>query len=608
MMKLIQHIRKSWHFCCLVAVMVLGWACNTSQRINYAENKEPASIRQPHRNEKLMRDTVSSKGPQMLKYKDDKGVEQTVVKAVLDEKTGEYINSINLDEVIVTAKAKTVPERNGMVNLDFVVKVPHRLLQQDWEMVINPSLQNGSDVSRIDSIQITGTRYDYVDQRHEYYGMMKRKYQKDLRGSLHGRIDGVFSPDFRNHEKQVADAAYKHYMDSIAVPQTGFRLDTIIRHAEDCEYYYTHVVPTRDIETKLKIWFDARITNLGYDEFKLVRSDTLTFLISSMMQFLDRTPRYIRKTVSRRVTDELSANIQFLVGRAEVIDTLGNNAAEIQKIKDKFFEIHNGNEFVFDSIVFTASCSPEGSMAGNAVLARKRAASLKSYLIPIFKANPMAVDGMIERSVPENWKQCRTEVLNSPYIVNAKQIADIIDTENNDDRKEARIAAEYPDDYKSMRDKIYPNLRAVDFQFHLARRNMVEDTIVTNEIDHEYAEAIKLMDRRRYKEAMPKLLEYTDWNTAICYMSLGYDRMAYNIMSKEPDSSDKWYLMAILSARLDKIEDAVAYYLKSCRMDYHKVVRGELDPEISKLIREYSLQKQLEQIEMEAILQEESNL
>lgn len=220
----------------------------------------------------------------------------------------------------------------------------------------------------------------------------------------------------------------------------------------------------------------------------------------------------------------------------------------------------------------------------------------------------MAVDGMIERSVPENWKQCRTEVLKSPFIVNAKQIADIIDAEDNDDRKEARIAAEYPDDYKSMRDKIYPNLRAVDFQFHLARRNMVEDTVVTNEIDHEYAEAIKLMDRRRYKEAMPKLLEYTDWNTAICYMSLGYDRMAYNIMSKEPDSSDKWYLMAILSARLDKIEDAVAYYLKSCRMDYHKVVRGELDPEISKLIRDYSLQKQLEQIEMEAILQEESNL
>lgn len=592
----------------LLAFMLLVVSCNTSQRITHAENKEPASIRQPHRKEKQERDTTSYKAPETLKYKDDKGVEQTIVKAELDEKTGEYLSVFRLDEVVVTAMAKTVPERNGMVNLDFVVKVPHRLLQQDWQMVINPSLQNGSRVSKIDSIEITGTRYDYVDQRHEFYGKMRRKYEKDLRGSLHGRIDGVFSPKFRDAEKRVADAAYKHYMDSISMPKTGFRLDTIVRHPEDCEYYYTHVVSTKDIDSKLKIWFDARITNLGYDEFKLVKSDTLTFLISSMMQFLDRTPRYIRKTVSRRVTDELSANIQFLVGRAEVIDTLGNNAAEIQKIKDKFLEIHQGNEFVFDSIVFTASCSPEGSMASNAVLAKRRAASLKQFLIPIFQANPMAVDGMIERSVPENWKQCRSEVLKSPYINNAKEIVSIIDSEKDDDRKEARIAADYPADYKSLREKIYPVLRAVDFQFHLARRNMVEDTVVTNEIDYEYAEAIKLMDRRRYKEAMPKLLEYTDWNTAICYMSLGYDQMAYNIIIKEPESSDKNYLMAILSARLNKIEDAVSYFLKSCRMDYHKISRGELDPEISKLIRDYGLQKQLDQIEMESFLQEDTNL
>lgn len=591
-----NNLKNILYACFVGGLVTVAVSCNTAQRINYAESKEAASIRQPHRGEKLDRDTTF-RAPQMIKYKDASGKEQTVVSAQYDEKTGEHITTLQLDEVVVTAKAKTVPERNGMVNLDFIVKVPHRLLQQDWEMHLTPSLQNGSRITKLDSIEITGARYDYVDQRHEFYGMMRRKYQKDLRGSLRGRVDHVFSPRFREGEKTVADAAYQRYMDSISVPETGFRLDTIVKYAEDCEYYYSHVVPTTDIDTKLKIWFNARITNLGYDDFKLVRSDTLTFLISSMMQFLDRTPRYIRKTISRRVTDELSANIQFLVGRDEVLDTLGNNAAEIKKITDKFNQINDGNEFLFDSIVFTASCSPEGSVQSNAALAKRRAASLKKYLTPLFSQNAMAIEGMKERSVPENWDQCRAEVLKSPFVVNAKKIVAIIDSEKNDDRKEARIAAEYPADYKNMREKIYPILREVDFEFHLSRRNMVEDTIVTNEIDHEYAEAIRLMDRRRYKEAMPKLLEYTDWNTAICYMSLGYDRMAYNIMVKEPESADRNYLLAILASRLNNIEDAVNLYLDACRKDYTKISRGEMDPEISRLIREYKLQKQLEEIE-----------
>lgn len=82
-----------------------------------------------------------------------------------------------------------------------------------------------------------------------------------------------------------------------------------------------------------------------------------------------------------------------------------------------------------------------------------------------------------------------------------------------------------------------------------------------------------------------------DYNTAVCLMSLGYDKRALEIMTEQADTSDRNYLLAILYSRLKREEDALKMYVKSCDQDASKIWRGKLDPEINKLIVTYNLYK-----------------
>ena len=97
------------------------------------------------------------------------------------------------------------------------------------------------------------------------------------------------------------------------------------------------------------------------------------------------------------------------------------------------------------------------------------------------------------------------------------------------------------------------------------------------------------MQQRKYKEAMPKLLEYRDLNTALCYMSLGYNKTAIQILDEQVETADREYLKAILYAREGDIQKAVQLYMKSCEMDDSKIMRGTLDPEIADIIKAYGL-------------------
>ena len=174
-----------------------------------------------------------------------------------------------------------------------------------------------------------------------------------------------------------------------------------------------------------------------------------------------------------------------------------------------------------------------------------------------------------------------------------EDILTLIKKTEDPDERERNISNAFPDVYHKLKMEYYPKLRTVDFVFHLSRRGMVEDVMYTDVIDTEYAEAIRLMDERKYKEAMPKLLEYRDMNTAICYMSLGYNGTAVNILLEQPETADREYLLAVLYARLNMDELAVQLFLKSCKMDESKIERGELDPEIAELIKENNLYNQL---------------
>ena len=72
-----------------------------------------------------------------------------------DEKTGEDIVTVTLSEVTVVARTKTVPERFGMVNLDFIVTVPKTLIDKRWMITLTPTLE----IRREDKIRGCGNKW-----------------------------------------------------------------------------------------------------------------------------------------------------------------------------------------------------------------------------------------------------------------------------------------------------------------------------------------------------------------------------------------------------------------------------------------------------------------
>ena len=582
-----EHNKNRYRWCGpLLLLAFMAGGCNTGQRIFMAEQKDMANIRQPFQSEK--KNGVDSAAlERKVTYVDNKDFHGQVAIAELDSTTGEYITTQQLGEVTVVAKAKTVPERNGKVSIDFIVRVPRKLMQPDWSMTIAPVMDNGGVITPLDSIEIRGRENDAFTQRMRVYDERQARRWRKSTDKMVDRTGLVFSARERRRQASNAVRSLQHIEHQNASQGFGLRLDTVMQADGDFFYYYSQAFPALDLQPKLKVFFNAYITNCGFERYALERGDTLTYFISSMMQFLDRTPRYKRLLVQRRVTESATANVLFPVGQAVVHDTLGNNYTELRKIEEKMAELNRSNEFVIDSIVMTAYCSPEGSEAANRELSRLRANSLKKYLMPVISSNAEAEDLLKVRWLPEDWARTRDYITKDNNIINKAGVLSIIDSQGNLDARENEIRRLYPADYDYIRNNIYPQVRSVDFQFFLARRNMVEEFMYTDVIDTLYADALKLMDRRKYKEAMPKLLEYEDWNTAICYMSLGYDGSAWNILIQQPKSSDREYLMAILAARMGKKEMAMQLYMEACQMDEGKVMRGELDPEISQLIKEY---------------------
>ena len=89
--------------------------------------------------------------------------------------------------------------------------------------------------------------------------------------------------------------------------------------------------------------------------------------------------------------------------------------------------------------------------------------------------------------------------------------------------------------------------------------------------------------------AGPKVLEHIV--DAVLYFE-GDRQMTYRILRAEPDAAstpDIQYMLAILASRLGDEEQAVTYFLRSVELRESLKFRGNLDPEISRLIRKYGL-------------------
>lgn len=126
---------------------------------------------------------------------------------------------------------------------------------------------------------------------------------------------------------------------------------------------------------------------------------------------------------------------------------------------------------------------------------------------------------------------------------------------------------------------------------------MVKDTVHTTVLDSTYMRGVQALRDMDYEAALALLRPYEDFNTAVAYMGMDRNKNAMKILSKMEKTAEINYLMAILHSREGELDKAVECYVRSCKQNPSYVYRGNLDPEISVLIKMYGLNQEEEYID-----------
>ena len=323
--------------------------------------------------------------------------------------------------------------------------------------------------------------------------------------------------------------------------------------------------------------------------------------------------------MERRASANTECRIDFEVGKAEVKPELGENARSIEKIRKTLASLLENDVFDLDSVVVSATASPEGSYSFNEKLAQKRSVAVSGYFEKYMKhyadslveaaGVSMNLDGtqmqlsrnvstirLTPRCIHENWEDLHALVVDD-VVMNVDQKDHFFRhyKTSNPDSREAKLKT--GDYYKYMRESLYPRLRTVKFNFYLHRKGMVKDTVHTTVIDSAYMRGVQALRDMDYDAALALLRPYEDYNTAVAYMGMERNRNAMRILSRMEKTAEVNYLMAILYSREGDHEKAVECYVRSCRQNHSYVYRGNLDPEISVLIKTYGLNQEDEYID-----------
>lgn len=636
----------------MVIVCVLMSSCSSARKV---ERMQERQMRAEIGMVEEMPDRVGHDGCSPVGAGDD-GRDTTVVmegggpiimNAVSDE-DGNMVATDVLEAASVTARFRNVAERGGKVNIEFAVTVPQDMMDPQWQLRFYPRMYVLEDTLGLDPILITGQEYRNEQMRgYRRYEKFLQSIVTDSMEFVNMKLLEIFIERnipalyaFRTDTTFVSDAefasafgvteqqAIEHYTNRLAksanerrkarkeerfrqyvkVPiEQGFRLDTVMREINgDFRYVYSHTLASRPRLRKVDVVLSGAIYQEDVKIYDIPECEPLTYYISSLSAFVDGTERYMTKVIERKVSANTACYVEFEHDRYEVDESLGYNRDEIGRIKKNLSALIDNDEFEMDSIVVTASSSPEGTVAYNTRLTQRRSEAVAEYFrrfIDEYRdsvkadegfavdmtGDPRSEPGMtgegirfIARNDAENWRMLDVLVAEDTVMsyedkiayINACEVADL------DQREEVlqKLGC-----YRHLREKVYPRLRTVKFDFYLHRKDMQKDTVHTTVIDSTYMAGVQAIRDRDYETAVTLLRPYQDYNSAVAFCALDYNASALAILERLPKTDKVNYMLAIVYSRLGETDKAVRCYEEACRLNPGFVHRGNLDPEVMML-------------------------
>ena len=659
----------------LLLIMVIVSMCSQScsgprklQRVQTEQMQASIGLVQETEIKQLEMDEITR--PDTLVIHDDDGREMIIMKAIKDE-NGEMVATDVINAAVVEARFRNVAERHGKVDIEFQIRVPKEMQDEQWQLRFYPRMHILEDTLHLDQVVITGAKYRKAQLKgYQQYEKYLASIITDTTRFINMRLLELFIqrniPDlyaFKADSTDVADEhfnaildtkvagsfasefgvtgrdAIEHYTNTISkrlnarrweqrekmyrkyvkapIVHEGLRLDTVITAANgDFIYNYVQTIATRPKLRKVDVVLSGDIFEQDKRLYEIPETEPLTYYISSLSAFVDGTPRYKKQITSRRVQANTACYIDFEQGSAEIDEDMSNNHFEIGRIKQNLASLIENKVFDLDSIIVTASCSPEGSVPFNTKLSQRRSESVSRYFEEYIRAyrdslreeNMVHVyfDGMAEEDIPgqtgndvvfisrnnpENWRMLDVLIAQSDSLTanQKREYIDICEIRDLDAREEMLSRKPY---YRFLREVLYPRLRTVKFDFHLHRKGMVKDTIQTTVLDEEYMAGVQAIRDRDYETAIQILRPYKDYNAAVAFCAMDYNASALAILETLPETDQVHYMLAVIYSRQGRDRDAVEHYLKACKLTPSYWHRGNLDPEIAALIKRYNLNRE----------------
>ncbi len=609
----------------IVAAAFLAVSCSSSkviQRIRSGEVRMDISVP----DEKPLDDGVD-KDVKIDSIRSDLSDEPIIMNAIRDSETGEMVATDVINASTVVARFRNVAERAGFVSISFDVTVPSEMSSSDWQLKLRPQMTIQEDTLSLEPLYITGEGYrkgqlrgyqrynefiasiitDTTDlvrvgqleiflQRHypETYAM--KNDSSLISDPVARNVFGVTQTDalrhytrhmrvrFNERRKARTGLMYDRYVKDPIVTE-GIRLDTVLTASDgDFIYRYMHTFKSRPGLKKVMINLMGEIYEDGECLQSLPFPEELTFYISSLSTMADMTPKYRIIVLERNVYDNTKALIDFSKG-SHVIDTaLSDNASELARVIRCIGDVVSRQEYVLDSLIVKASCSPEGSYSHNSRLAAARSESIRKY---IWEHVPEEWRDSVRTShLPENWDQLRLLIANDTVLdeTSRRKILSLTEDLRRPDDVENRLAA--MSEYRYLREKIYPQLRSVSFDFHLHRAGMQKDTVHTTELDTAYMAGLEALKSLDYKRAVEALRPYRDYNSALAFMSADYNHSALDVLEGLDDKDSRvCYMKALILSRLGVPDEAMKYFELALAYDPYLEYRANLDPEMSGLVK-----------------------
>lgn len=249
-----------------------------------------------------------------------------LMRAEADE-NGEMVARDRIIPSVVVARFRNIAERGGKVNIEFEIRVPEGMLDEMWQLRFYPNL----DGRKLEPVYITGAKYRESQLKgYERYNRfiasiitdstrfinlkaLELFIQRNIPDLYAFKQDSTlvseaqFTSVFGVTEQEAIDhytrklskhlnarraarssAMYRRYV-PVPIVSEGIRLDTVIRADEEFVYIYRESLPARDGKKKAKLSVSGKIFELNKAIYTIPPTDTLTYYISSLTAFIDKS-------------------------------------------------------------------------------------------------------------------------------------------------------------------------------------------------------------------------------------------------------------------------------------------------------------------------------